>query len=81
MGYSVEEEKVTVGGGSLDEGNIGGTSKTLISTGRWNVPEPPVRLANRAVLWVGRGSYVSRLANREERGAVVHTQEAKVGRS
>lgn len=40
MCYSVEEEKVTVGGGSLDEGNIGGTSKTLISTGRWNVPEP-----------------------------------------
>lgn len=85
MGYAVEEEKATVGGGSLDEGNIGGTSKTLVSTGKWLAgemsPRTPVRLANRAVLWVGRGSYDSRLANREERVAVVHTQEAKVGRS
>lgn len=34
MGYAVEEEKATVGGGSLDEGNIGGTNKTLILTGK-----------------------------------------------
>lgn len=77
MAYAVEEEKATVGGGSLDEGNIGGTNKTLISTGKWLASDmslrAPVRLASRGVLWVGRGSYDSRLANREERGVAGYT--------
>lgn len=36
-------------------------------------PRAPVRLARRGVLWAGRGSYDSRLANREEKGVVEYT--------